>query len=88
MELLPSVKEKLIEKLTITVPLPDLNKEMITELTTLIKDSPGNAELFFRVIDPDENMTVDLIARPVKLSIQKELISYLEACPELEYRIN
>ncbi|NDV83056.1 DNA polymerase III subunit alpha [Bacteroides sp. 51] len=87
-ELLPDVKEKLIEKITITVPLPDLNTAMITELTTLIKASPGNAELYFKVVDPDENMTVDLMARPVKLSVQKDLISYLEECPELEYRIN
>ncbi|MDR3118432.1 MAG: DNA polymerase III subunit alpha [Mediterranea sp.] len=87
-ELLSDVKEKLIEKLTITVSLPDLNKVMIAELTTLIKASPGNTELYFKVIDPDENMAVDLMSRPVKLSVQKDLISYLDACPELEYRMN
>lgn len=88
MELLSDVKEKLIEKMTITIPLPDLNKELITELTTLIMSSPGSAELYFRVFDPDEKMTVDLMARPVKLSVQKDLISYLDSCPALEYRIN
>lgn len=88
MELLPSIKEKLIEKLTITVLLPELNRAMVTELATLIKSSPGNTELYFKVTDPDENMTVDLMARPVKLSVQKNLISYLEGCPELEYHIN
>ena len=88
MELLPDVKERLIEKMTITIPLPDLNSELITELTTLIKNSPGNAELYFKVIDPDENMAVDLLARPVKLTVQKDLISFLEGCPALEYRIN
>ncbi|MDR0658333.1 MAG: DNA polymerase III subunit alpha [Mediterranea sp.] len=87
-ELLPDVKEKLIEKLTITVSLPNLNKAMVAELTELIKASPGNTELYFRVIDPDENMTVDLMARPVKLSVRKELISYLEGCQELKYHIN
>ena len=87
-ELLPDVKEKLIEKLTITVSLPNLNKAMVAELTELIKASPGNTELYFRVIDPDENMTVDLMARPVKLSVRKDLISYLEGCPELKYHIN
>jgi DNA polymerase-3 subunit alpha len=87
-ELLSDVKDKLIEKLTITVLLPDLNKAMITELTTLIKASPGNVELYFRVIDPDDNLTVDLMSRPVKCSVRKDLIAYLESCPELEYRIN
>ena len=87
-ELLPDVKEKLIEKITITVPLPNLNKELITQLATLIRVAPGSAELYFRVTDPEDNITVDLLARPVKLSIQKDLITFLEACPDLEYRIN
>jgi DNA polymerase-3 subunit alpha len=87
-ELLPEVKERLIEKLTITIPLPSLNEVMVTELSALIKALPGNTELHFRVIDPNSNIAVDLMSRPVKLSIQKELISYLEDCPELEYRIN
>jgi len=54
----------------------------------LIKESPGSAELYFRVVDPDEHMTVDLMARPIKFSVQKDLVSYLEACPELDYHIN
>ena len=38
--------------------------------------------------DPDSKMTVDLVSRPVKLSVGRELISYLKERPELEFRIN
>lgn len=88
MELLPDVKEKLVEKITILIPLAELNTAMVTELATLTKDCPGTTELYFKVTDKDEKMTVDLISRPVKLSVGKELISYLKERPELAFRIN
>ena len=45
MELLPDVKEKLIEKITILIPLSVLNKALITELAELTKERPGSTEL-------------------------------------------
>ena len=88
MELLPDVKEKLVEKITILVPLSVLNSAMVAELSSLTKDHPGNTELYFKVTDREEKRHVDLISRPVKLSVGKELISYLKERPELEFRIN
>ena len=41
MELLPDVKEKLIEKITILIPLSVLNKALITELAELTKERPA-----------------------------------------------
>lgn len=88
MELLPDVKDKLIEKITILIPLSVLDATLINELATLTKERPGNTELYFKVNDPDGKMYVDLIARPVKLSVGKELISFLNERPELDFRIN
>ena len=88
MELLPDVKEKLVEKITILIPLSALNSALVAELSSLTKDHPGNTELYFKVTDKDEKMVVDLISRPVKLSVGRELISYLKERPELEFRIN
>ena len=87
-ELLPDVKEKLIEKITINIPLVHLNTELITELGTITKESPGKAELCFVVTDPESNMRLDLISRPVRLSVGKSLIMYLDEHPELDFHIN
>ena len=87
-ELLPDVKEKLIEKITILIPLSVLDTALIAELSELTKDHPGNTELYFHVSDAETKMTVDLVSRPVKLSVGRELISYLREKPELEFRIN
>ena len=83
------VKEELVQKITIIIPLSVLNSGLITELATLTKEHPGNTELYFKVTDDtDSRMSVDLISRPVKLSVGRDLITYLKERPELGFRIN
>ena len=89
MELLPDVKERLVEKITISMPLTTLDSTLIMELSALIKDHPGTTELYFRLIDEELNsQALDFIARPIKLSVGKELINYLNSRPDLAFRIN
>ena len=87
-ELLPDVKEKLVEKITIFIPLSILNKGLIAELADLTKAHPGNTQLCFKVMDKDTRMAVDLVSRPVKLNVGRELISYLKGHPDLRFQIN
>ena len=87
-DLLPDVKERLIEKITVLIPLEALDKTLVADLDELVKTQSGTAELCFKVVDRDTNMAVDLVSRAGKISVGRELISYLKARPELEFRIN
>ncbi|WP_321334763.1 DNA polymerase III subunit alpha [uncultured Bacteroides sp.] len=87
-EFLSDVKEKLVEKITIIIPLAELNKALITDLSTLTKDYPGSTELYFKVTDAESNMNVEFVSRPIKLSVGKNLISYLNERPELGFLVN
>ena len=87
-ELLPDVKENLIDKITITTPLSSLDKELITDISTLVQKNPGNAELHFRVVDRDSKMHVTMKANKVKISVKRDLITYIKSRPELEFKIN
>ena len=87
-ELLPEVKEKVIEKLTVTAPLSAIDDQMIMEFSSLVKDCPGNAELHFLVRDEDGQMYVNLMSRTMKISVQKGLVNYLKNQPMLDYKIN
>ena len=87
-ELLPEVKDRLIEKITVTVPLSAINDEMIMELGTMVKTRPGNTELFFLVRDEDGQMYVNLMSRTLKISVHKDLVNYLKSQPLLDYKIN
>jgi DNA polymerase-3 subunit alpha len=89
-ELLPDVKDELVQKITLMIPLTTLNSELVTELSTLTKEHPGKTELYFKIIDDSDagHLSVDLIARPVKISVGKQLMRYLEEHQELKFHIN
>lgn len=87
-ELLPQVKDKLIEKITITLPLHDMTNQMISDLSDLTKKRPGNALLYFEVIDGEKNMKVELFARSMKVDVSRELIEYLTDSENLIFKVN
>ena len=57
-DLLPDVKEKLIERITILVPLGLLDKGLVDELAEMTRQHPGSTELCFKVTDPDSLVSV------------------------------
>ena len=65
MELLPDVKEELVQKITIIIPLSVLNSALVTELATLTKEHPGKRNCILKVTDDADvsHMSIDLISR-------------------------
>lgn len=87
-QLLPDVKDRLIEKITITLPLHDMNNQIVEELSMLTKNNPGNSLLYFEVVDGEKNMKVDLFARSMKIDVKKELVDYLLESENIVFKIN
>lgn len=88
-ELLPDVKDKLINKITIAVKLGELDHGMVNDLVELAKEHPGNTELYFKINDPETKMSLDLVSRPFKVSVGRELLNYInENGHALDFRIN
>ena len=88
MELLPDVKEKLIEKITLQIPLMELNGVLVNDLAELARQHPGTTLLQFRVVDQEEKMQLDFISRQMKVSVGRDFIDYLKSRPELAFKIN
>ena len=87
-ELLPDVKDQLLEKLTITVPLDALDKTLVMELSELTQKSPGKTELCFNIVDNGTKQAIGLKSTNTKISVSRELISFINQHEELEFRIN
>ncbi len=83
---LPDVKDNLIEKITITIPLHSLDESMITDLSGLLKNNPGNTALYFRVENEERNMFVSLTTEK-RVDVSRILINYLQNSA-LEFKIN
>lgn len=52
-ELLSDVKDEVIERLTVSMPLSEINDEFIEEFSSLVKANPGNVALNFYVKDEE-----------------------------------
>ena len=87
-ELLPEVKDQVVERLTVETSLATINDEMIEELAALVKEHPGNVELCFRVLDEENQYAVNLLSKSVKVSVDKAIMSYLDSHPSLTTKIN
>ena len=87
-ELLPDVKDQLLQKFTITVPLEALDKTMVMELSELTQKSPGKTELCFNIVDNGTKQAIGLKSTNTKISVTRELISFINQHEELEFRIN
>jgi DNA polymerase-3 subunit alpha len=86
--LLQAEKDKLIEKISITVPIHSLDEQMITELSVLIKTNPGNSLLYFKVIDGEHNIVLNLFSQHVRLNVTQELIAFLTGNDTIDFKIN
>ena len=88
MRLLQDEKEKLIEKISITVPIHGLDEQTISELSALIKQHPGNSLLYFKVVDGEHNITLNLFAPKTKVQVTHDLVDYLIGNENIDFKIN
>ena len=75
---LVDVKDSLVKKVTLTVPLHELDDKLITELSFLIKNNQGGCSLYFKIEDMEKHLTVSLFTENQKIKINKEIVRFLE----------
>ena len=87
-ELLPDVKDKLIEKITISTTLDTLDDSLLADITPLITKHPGDVELHFQIKDIENQMQTNLISKTMKIAVGKELVHFLKSHPAMDFSIN
>ena len=87
-DFLADVKDTLIESITITMGLDALDDDTVMSLSSIVKDSPGTVNLYFQILDPEGQMNLTFQSKTEKISVKKDLISYIESKPALSYKIN
>ncbi len=87
LQFLSDVKDTVIEKITIEMPLESLSDEIVSDLTEIVHENPGNTDLLFNIRTAN-NMNVRLHSKKSKISVRKDLINYIESHPEMTFQIN
>ncbi len=85
---LQTVKDNAIDRLTISMTSDMLDDQIVTELTELINQSPGNTKLFFLLHDTLGKRRVLLQSTTKTIDVRSQLIQFIEQSPALEYKIN
>ncbi|MCE3278865.1 MAG: polymerase subunit alpha [Bacteroidetes bacterium] len=90
-QLLSELRDKLAKSITINIPLRLVNDEFINQFNTIIlenaKNESRNCALRFKIVDTDENITVDLPSKRIKVSPDNEFISMLKN-NQLDFKLN
>ncbi len=77
-ELLEDVENKLIEKLTIDIPLSHIDQMLVTELLSLFEENAGDVELRLNIYDEENNYAANLLARKCRILANDALFKKLE----------
>ena len=87
-ELLPDVKDTLLQSMTITILAEHLSEELVDDLITLIKESPGKTDLHIHIRDGEGQHQVLLKSKTCKITATNKLVSYIKSVEGVEYSFN
>ncbi len=87
-ELLQSVKERAIDRITISLNSDLLDDQIVTELSELVNRYPGKTKLFFQLRDSTGRNHVLMRSNSKFIDVKHYLIDFIERTPALDYKIN
>ena len=87
-EFLQTIKERAIDRITISLTTDLLDDQVVTELGELIAAHPGKTHLFFQLHDVSGKNHVLLKSTTKMVDVKSELIQFIEQTPALDYKIN
>ena len=88
MSLLSDAKEDLIKSISLEIPLSFINPNTIASLNEITEENKGDILLKFRVIEKEDNISVNMFSRAKKIRLSKEIMNFFEKNPEIEIRLN
>ncbi len=86
-KLLHDIMDDLCKKITIKLPLSDVNEENILNLESILKNNVGKQNLHFTIWDAKEKIEINLPSRNTKIQISNEFLSILEQ-QQIDFKLN
>lgn len=86
--LFSEVKDKLVNKITLYIPITSLSSTLVTELSAMIKNNTGESLLYFQIINEEDNTSIELFSRPIRVGVNKHMIYDLTNNYNIKFKIN
>lgn len=87
-EYMYDVKEKYVDKFTISMKTDNISTDLINDLTTVIASNEGNTPLYFQIYDPKYKNSIVLRSKAGKVDINHRLTNFIDSKEELSYFVN
>jgi DNA polymerase-3 subunit alpha len=87
-EYLQRVKEKALDRITISMVADRLDDQVVADLNEIISSNPGKTKLFFQLRDSKGKNHVLLRSKTEGVDVRHVLIDYIESHDILDYQIN
>ena len=87
-EYLQRVKEKAVERITISMVTDMLDTQVVADLNEIIGNNPGKTQLFFQLRDSRGTNHVLLRSKSHGVDVRHTLIDYIDKVNGLDYHIN
>ena len=85
---LQTVKDKAIDRITITLTTDLLDEQVVTELGEMINENPGKTKLYFQLVDRTGKGHVLMRSTTKFVDVKSTLVNFIEQTPALDYKIN
>ena len=82
------VKQRKLDKLTITMSADKLNDTFVSELTAMVNNNPGDTQFYIQLSEQGEEGTVLLTSANKKVDVNRQLLSFIQSNENIEYKIN
>ncbi|MDR0756994.1 MAG: DNA polymerase III subunit alpha [Tannerella sp.] len=86
--LLQDVINSLIDKISITMPIHKMDRQIINELSAFVKRNPGRTQLYFKITDGENNVSLNLFSRSIRLNVTLPLIEFIRDSESMDFTIN
>ncbi|MBQ3628393.1 MAG: DNA polymerase III subunit alpha, partial [Bacteroidaceae bacterium] len=77
-QLLSEVRDTLVKRIVIDVPVDQLDVPLVESLAEIVRENPGNTELCFN-INAAEDLSVNLRSASVHLNVNRRLLDFIES---------
>ena len=93
MALLSDLRDKMSKCLTIQLPLNEVNEDFIVKIDGIIKTNTEhnpnrNCQLKFMVLDYDNNVSLEMPSKNVKIFPSNEFLDHLREINKISYKLN
>ncbi len=87
-EHLGDIREKMLKQLVLQMDVERIDEEMITELTRILTEHPGNCNFKIALVSKSDNMSIDLLSKKFRIDVTDGVLRQFEALGLEQYRVN